>query len=280
MSTSQPSMTTRLRRLAHILAPEILNWRRSYYLRRGVRNSFGAFQSFFRRRVYPGNASPVVLSGPFQGMRYLDETVWGPITPKWVGTYELELLDIVEAIVRRGYARIVNIGCAEGYYATGLARRDGSAEIFAFDTDPLSRMQTRRLANRNGVGGRVHVEGKCQYDRLSALVKSKTLLIVDIEGYEIDLLDPAKVPNLAQTDMLIEVHEDTEFTKLATAEKQLTDRFADSHVIERRVSTGRDSWIEGHQELWRDKLSREEIAKAVDEDRHRPTLWLWVTSKG
>src|SRR6478672_5253661 len=138
-----------LRRLARLLAPELLNWRRSYYLRRGVRASFGANQRFFRQRFYPDQTSPVVLTGPFKGMRYIDETVWGSITPKWVGTYELELADIIETIVRHGYTRVLNIGCAEGYYAIGLALRDPSVNVFAFDTDPLSRMQARRLARLN-----------------------------------------------------------------------------------------------------------------------------------
>lgn len=212
-------------------------------------------------------------------MHYLDETVWGPITPKWVGTYELELSDIVEAIVHRGYIRILNIGSAEGYYAAGLAMRNPSAEVFAFDTDPLSRRQTRRLAHLNRVSGRIHVEGECKHDRLNALISNKTLLMVDIEGYEVDLLDPVRVPNLVNSDLLIEVHEDTEFTKHATAEEQLSGRLAASHVIERRISTDREAWIEAHHEIWREKVSSEEIAQAVDEDRHRPTLWLWARSK-
>jgi hypothetical protein len=48
-------------------------------------------------------------------MSYLDETVWGPITPKWAGSYEMELEDVIEEIVGRGYDRIVNLGCAARY---------------------------------------------------------------------------------------------------------------------------------------------------------------------
>jgi hypothetical protein len=279
MTYSPPLMKDGLRRLARFLAPELLNWRRSYYLRRGVRASFGASQRFFRDRLYPGNAPPVVLSGPFQGMHYLDETIWGPITPKWVGTYEMELSDIIEELVHRGYSRVLNIGCAEGYYAVGLAMRDPAVEVLAFDTDPVSRMQARRLAKLNDVSDRIHVEGECKHGRISTLITRKTLLMVDIEGYEVSLLDPVKIPRLLDTDLLIEVHEDTPFTKQATAEEQLTKRLAASHIIERRVSSDRTAWIAEHENIWRDKLSYEEIAKAIDEDRHRPTLWLWARSK-
>jgi len=126
----------------------------------------------------------------------------------------MELSDIVEEMVHRGYSRVLNIGCAEGYYAIGFALRDRAAEVFAFDTDPVSRMQTRRLAKLNEVSDRVHVEGECKHDRLNNLIRNKTLLIVDIEGHEVSLLDPVKVPNLTATDLLIEIHEGSYNRKL------------------------------------------------------------------
>jgi hypothetical protein len=105
------------------------------------------------------------------------------------------------------------------------------------------------------------------------------LIMADIEGYEVHLLDPAKVPSLRHADLLIEIHEDTEFTKQETAEKQMTDRLTVSHVVERRISRDRKEWIEEFRDLWHDKVSQEQIAKAVDEDRQRPTLWLWAKAK-
>ncbi len=45
----------------------------------------------------------------------------------------MELTDIVAAIPGVGYDRIVNIGCAEGYYVVGLALLDRKADLLAFD---------------------------------------------------------------------------------------------------------------------------------------------------
>ena len=111
------------------------------------------------------------------------------------------------------------------------------------------------------------------------LIKNKTLLMVDIEGDEVKLLDPVKVPHLVNTDLLIEIHEDTKFTQDATAEGQLTDRLAASHFIERRLSQSRKTWIKEYHQIWHDKVSEEEMAKAVDEDRHCPTVWFWAKTK-
>jgi hypothetical protein len=125
-------------------------------------------------------------------MPYLDEIVWGPIAPKWIGSYEAELHKIVERIVSGGYSRIVNVGCAEGYYAIGLASRMPGTEVFAFDIDPIARQQTARLASIVGVADRVNIRGKCTAASLEELIGDNTLLAIDIEGFEVQLLDPDK----------------------------------------------------------------------------------------
>src|SRR4051812_14244715 len=65
---------------------------------------------------------PVVLSGPFAGMAYVRQAAGSCLAPKLIGCYEAELHGVVARILRTGYTQIVDIGCAEGYYAVGLAR--------------------------------------------------------------------------------------------------------------------------------------------------------------
>jgi ribosomal protein L11 methylase PrmA len=207
-------------------------------------------------------------------MFYLDETVWGPITPKWAGAYELELEDIIDDIAHRGYGRIVNIGCAEGYYAVGLALLDHKPEVFAFDLDPIARRQVRRLARLNGVSARVRVFGKCTHFKLNELITGKTLVICDIEGHELFLLDPAKVPRLKDADLLIEVHEESASAGIQSVEERFARRFAGSHTIERRVSHDREIWIREHEPLWQGRVTRERMLKSLDEARSGSQVWL------
>jgi hypothetical protein len=268
-----------LRRLAQTFFPELFSWYRAYRFRQWVRSSFGPVQRSVRARFYSENKAPFVLAGPFQGMLYIDETVWGLVPPKWLGAYEIELADIIEEIIHRGYSRILNIGCAEGYYAVGLALRDPACEVFAFDIDPICQSQTRRLANLNRVSDRIHVRGECMHDQLNDLIKDRTLILSDIEGYEVVLLDPAKALKLREVDLLIEIHEPPEFVGETHTEELMIDRFGESHTIERRVSSNRDAWIEEHQALWRDRVSRQEMSKAVDECRPGPQTWLWAKRK-
>ena len=91
--------------------------------------------------------------------------------PKLVGSYEAELHGVIEQIVATDYQVVVDVGCAEGYYANGLARRLPSARVYAFDTDPEARHLCEAMAALNGVEKRVIVGGKCEPDDLNALLK-------------------------------------------------------------------------------------------------------------
>ncbi len=102
-----------------------------------------------------------VHSGPFCGMRYIAEAAGSVLVPKLVGCYELEIREAVESALSMPYDTIVNVGCAEGYYAVGCAIRLPRAKVFAFDTDPYARRLCRQLAALNEVGERVKVGAFC-----------------------------------------------------------------------------------------------------------------------
>ncbi len=64
-----------------------------------------------------------VLDGPFKGMAYPVRAAEGARAARVLGAYEAGLEPVIETIIRRAYATVIDIGCAEGYYAVGLARR-------------------------------------------------------------------------------------------------------------------------------------------------------------
>jgi len=61
-----------------------------------------------------------VVTAPFAGMRLMRATSWGDgdLAPKLLGYYEAELHPAMAKAVARNPKTIVNIGCAEGYYAS------------------------------------------------------------------------------------------------------------------------------------------------------------------
>ena len=255
----------------------LINRIRSYRERRVHRRFFEDDRRVFYEKIYPGNAEPRILTGPFSGMAYLNTSDFGPIAPKWLGSYEMEIQDLVSEFCKRGYKSIVNIGSAEGYYAVGFARVSAASRIFAFDIDPFARRALAALAQMNGVADRIEIHNICTWKVLNDLRSEKQLLFVDIEGAEINLLDPGECDALRRSDILVELHSSCDIGN--DIEETICRRFAASHDIQRRQQTDRSEWIVANRRTWEGRLSEEEVVRATNEFRRGDQVWLWLKAK-
>lgn len=168
-----------------------------------------------------------VQSGPFKGMTFLDRVSEGAFIPKLLGSYEAELHGMIEQVCIAGYDAVVNVGCAEGYYAVGLARRMPDTRIHAFDIDARARQLCGELAAMNGVADRVEIGGELTGPDFVTFADGRVLVLCDIEGTEVDLLDPVRCPALRTMDLLVEIH----CISGAWTSDVLYPRFEDSHSI-------------------------------------------------
>lgn len=252
--------------LASCIGTRLRSWQR-----------FRRLNATVRQRLYPDGADIRVLAGSFAGMRYFDRIVWGIISNKWLGSYEHELAPVVEDIVRSGCRRVLDIGCAEGWYLTGLAVRMSGVECIGFDIDPVSRAQSRELARLNGVSARVRVLDACSHADLQHLAGPGTVLISDIEGFEAVLLDPSAAPVLLRTDILVEVHEkDGGSTAL---NQLLRQRFAATHDIQETRPTTPAAWIIAHRAQLPAALDDALALQAANEHRPQGNHWLWMKAR-
>ena len=263
-----------LRQQLELRAPTLFNSIRTIRNRRYFRRQFSQLHADFRRQLFPHDTPISVQCGPFRGMRYFDEIVWGSITPKWLGSYEAELHGTITQIANHNYRTIIDVGCAEGYYAIGAAVIKPKSKVIAFDTDFISRRQIRRLARLNRVEDRVHVRTYCSHADLNSLCDTDTLVLSDIEGFEAQLINPEIAPALLRSDVLVEVHEETNASQ--TVECLLQARFAASHRIERITATDRASWIDENRRQIPQCISNETLRKATDENRATGRVWLWM----
>jgi len=255
--------------------PGLVGALRAWKFRRYCRRAFGGLQDEVEKVLFP-DGDIRVLHGPFGGMRYYNRTVWGPVTSKWLGSYEEELHEVVANWCRRGeFQTVVDVGCAEGYYAVGMARALPRAHVFAYDADPWARKLTRELGELNGLGN-LHLGGFCDHGLLQAhLQDGRGLLICDIEGGEYGLLDPDRVPALVGVEILVEVHE-YEGMSVRQGEVILRDRFSASHEV--RVYEVSERSIEE----WREKSGIRDIElvrRAMDEWRCYEQVWLHMIPK-
>lgn len=212
-----------------------------------------------------------VQSGPFAGMEYIAQATGSALVPKLVGSYEQELHDIVREILRTPYTTIVDVGCAEGYYAVGLARALREAKVIAFDTDSRAQRLCRMTAERNGVSNRVQVAGRCDAATLQPLLTNRALVISDCEGYERDLLDLERAPGLRHTNILVELH-DAVSPGLTPA---LLARFANTHDAQLIDSAARN----GCDYACLDFLPVERRQLAVSEFRPLRQQWAFFRAR-
>ena len=212
-----------------------------------------------------------IYQGPFAGMEYRREATEGAIAPRLIGTYESELHPHLEAFIAMGLDCVVDVGCAEGYYAVGLARRMPAATVYAYDINARARAACAELAQRNGVAGRVMVRETFTPQGLAEFAGRRALLLMDVEGAEDDLLRPDLAPAMAAMNIIVETHD---IYRPGVLER-LLQRFQPTHDVLRLDQGPRGQplppWLRGAGHL--DQLL------AVWEWRALATPWLVMTPK-
>ena len=231
-----------------------------------------AYQQCLADRILRRNGA-VVQSGPFKGMLAIRNADEGCLVPKLLGCYEEELGPAVESFMQRDYDRVIDVGCASGYWLTGFALRMPSVEAFGFDLNAGARERCSQLNTLNNVQSRVRLLGLCTLMELGRLVNGRTLLFMDCDGPEYDLLDPDLAPALRLTDIIVECHDYLNPRITPTLE----ERFRNSHSIERLSSRPRRPSVEMYPGL--SALPQEHWSAALDERRPAVQNWLVMRAK-
>jgi hypothetical protein len=157
-------------------------------------------------RGLAGHFNGVIHAGPFKGMKFGGDVADGCLIPKLLGCYERELHLALDDAISRKPDVIVNIGCAEGYYAIGLARLLPNAQIYAYDINDRARERCATAARINDVEERVIIGNLFSHQDFAAFQGKRVLVVCDIEGGEYALLDPALAPALNGFDLIVETH--------------------------------------------------------------------------
>ena len=208
----------------------------------------------------------VVQGGPFAGMQLGENSLEGCRAPKLLGCYEQPLHPHLERFIMRGFDAVLNIGCAEGYYAIGLARRMPNTKIFAHDLNEGAQQACRILAEANGVADRITIGGLVRGEDLARFADLKTLVLVDIEGGEEALLDPVAFPTLRHMTLIVECHEE----RRAGMTELIAARFAASHQVTREEQP----FSQPELPTWMKGLGHLDQLLAIWEWRMAPTPWL------
>lgn len=213
----------------------------------------------------------IIYDGPFKGMRYLDYTSEGALVPRLLGTYENELHPHIERLANAGLDCVIDVGCAEGYYAVGLARRMPGVTVYAHDIVADAREACAQLAAKNDVSDRVVIGEEFKPEDFQAFAGRRVLVMVDTEGAEVAILDPERGPALKDMWIIVETHDG--FTR--GARDTLWKRFKATHDIVQVDTEAKTFDMPG----WLKELGHLDQLLAVWEWRSFPTPWLVMTPK-
>jgi hypothetical protein len=213
-----------------------------------------------------------VVGGPFEGMRYYGEAVCGAAAPKILGTYESELAPFLVKWSAIPFQHIINIGAGEGYYAVGCTMLWPQATVTAFERSEEGRTLLTRNVELNGLQSRVKIMGHCRPDQLRAATINgqPSLVIMDVEGAEGELLNRRNVPGLANAHIIVEIHD--------SIDEQLGDivlsQLKPTHVVE-EVQTQRRRFWDFHEprSLWFRLWLLPYLKQYADELRPGPMRW-------
>jgi Predicted O-methyltransferase len=211
----------------------------SRYLPARFRRSVVAPRFFERLRK-----SQTVVGGPFKGMRYHGEAVCSVAAPKIMGTYESELAPFLQKWSAIPFRHTINVGAAEGYYAVGCAMLWPQAIVTAFESSEEGRTFLRRNVELNGLQSRIKIMGHCSPQQLHAATRNgdHTLVIMDVDGGEGNLLDPAEVLGLVNAHIIVEIHDHVD----GRLGEIVSSRLKSTHLVQ-EVRTQRRTFWDFHE---------------------------------
>jgi hypothetical protein len=222
--------------------------------------------------TYIVRQGPKVYQGPFAGLEYVTIAVEGAAIARLLGTYESELHPHIEAFVAADFDCVIDVGCAEGYYAVGLARRMPEVTVYAYDISDWARECCRMHAEKNGVADRIVIGREFRADGFEAFAGRRVLVWMDVEGAEDDLLRPELSPALAGMTLVVETHE----MLRPGVRERLMERFSPTHDIV-QVDQQPKAF---DMPPWMTNLAHLDQLLAVWEWRSGPTPWLVMTPRG
>jgi hypothetical protein len=211
-----------------------------------------------------------ITAGPFKGVRLPVSESWGDRGSKLLGFYEQELQPLVEAVIEWKPDVVLNVGCAEGYYAIGMAKRIPDAKSFAYDLDPLAQIACKTARDINRVD--VVVLGFCTDAELRERTQKaeRPFMLIDCEGGERELLlsNEYSYPNAR---IIVECHDFVD----RSITSSLRGKFSKTHSIQTVKQEGRNPFCHPITAGW----AENDLWLVVSERRPERMHWLYMSPK-
>ncbi|MEO1701541.1 MAG: methyltransferase domain-containing protein [Pseudomonadota bacterium] len=226
-------------------------------------------------KLYEGS-TPVILAGSFTGLQYANTSYGSALLPKLLGSYEEPIHSWIEEVCNsKYYAAIFDVGCAEGYYACGLAMRLPATQVYAYDINKDATRLAKEIAQLNALNNIYFsdlFDIKDIYRRQDRYENGRIFLMMDIEGDEIKYLNSKNISFVEGVDILVELH-DCFYPGITQI---IVDALSNSHEISIVYDY---PWRHFQQYSPTAKIERSELESLMDESRPAGMSWLFARSR-
>lgn len=156
-----------------------------------------------------------VQYGPFKGMKLLPDPFWGEadLAVKILGLYEKELLELLCDIAKSPkITTLVDLGAADGYYPIGGLLSQLFDQVVLFEKSLLGQQSIKRHLTLNHIEHSVCLYAQADQSTFLDFLDRhhghlhQMVFLIDIEGFEYDLMTPKILNLLRRSHVIIEVH--------------------------------------------------------------------------
>jgi hypothetical protein len=240
------------------------------YIKRKNINLFSfLLNNFYVFKLY-NYKNATILNGPFKGMKYIKTSTFGPILPKLIGSYEEPIHLWIEEVLNNEYDTIINIGSGEGYYASGFAKYSPNSNVFAYDIDKRGILLLNKIKYLNNLNN-LSTSSEISYNLINNIIYKKSLIFIDVEGYEYFYLNINNISNLTKSDIIVEIHNFI----IPNLEEILSKRFQNTHHI--RIIKDPNTRLSSYYNL--NNFSNEQKEFLIDEKRYKNMSWMFLSTK-
>lgn len=156
----------------------------------------------------------IVHYGYFKGLKLVKENAWGSGSDKGgmlLGIYEKEVLEEIISLQTRYRANyFIDLGAADGYFGTGLILKEYFKHAYLFDISEKAQNVIKKNAEANNISNKITVKGKVKkslYEYLTFEQIQNSLILIDIEGAEFDLLSESFLNEVSKSYLIVELHD-------------------------------------------------------------------------
>ena len=153
-----------------------------------------------------------VQRGLFKGLQLAPNPWWGGLDlgSQCLGYYEQEITELISSLPDQATKTFIDIGAADGYYAVGMLLSKKSKKCICFEASSVGQAAIRETWMLNGAPGDLEILSVANQPSILSLPElnsENTLILIDIEGGEFNLLTDDVINRLADSVLILEIHD-------------------------------------------------------------------------